>query len=336
MHPQSFSTFHRGQRGRRAFTLVELLVVIAIIGILIALLLPAIQAAREAARRSQCANNLKQIGLGALNHIDTQRFFPTGGWGWRCMPECDHGYGKNQPGGWVYNILAFVDAKPLRNMEVGTTTSARQTLLQELVQTPMSMMNCPSRRAAITYPEGPYAGSFFNWTDPPTVARTDYAGCAGDARNNYPVDPHDYGPPSVPSAPTYGWPPANDQMTGVITRHGQITPRQVSDGLSHTILVGEKSLSQDYYYNGWDAADNQNMYMGFDWDINRWGNNDLVLMRDRQGVYNVANFGSAHPSICQFVFCDGSVHGLVYLIDGETLSYLASRNDGKTPDSSKY
>ena len=237
---------NQNKGGCKAFTLVELLVVIAIIGILIALLLPAIQAAREAARRSQCANNLKQIGLGAVNHLDAQKYFPTGGWGWLCLPEYTRGYGKNQPGGWVYSILAYIDTKSLRKLAVSLAdgTAEGKTNMNQLLQTPTNIMNCPTRRPSVLIPAGPYYNQYwYGYSSPATVVRADYAGCAGDAdcankpTNTATYDSFDVGPSNVAGAQAYSW---TDIATGVIYQHSAVKPKDIPDGLSHTFLVGEK------------------------------------------------------------------------------------------------
>src|SRR5947207_12126668 len=98
---------------RDGFTLIELLVVIAIIAILIGLLLPAVQKVREAAARTQCLNNLKQMGIGLHSCHDTNGYFPSGGWGWNWMGDPDRGSGKRQPGGWVFCILPYVEQQQL-------------------------------------------------------------------------------------------------------------------------------------------------------------------------------------------------------------------------------
>ena len=131
------------------FTLVELLVVIAIIGILIALLLPAIQAAREAGRRAQCKNNLKQIGLASMNHLDTQKFYPTCGWGYHWTGDPDRGYGTQQPGGWLFNLLPYLDQAVVHDMARGLPagSTAKYQMLARMNGTTIATYNCPSRRS---------------------------------------------------------------------------------------------------------------------------------------------------------------------------------------------
>ena len=148
----------KAPRPKTAFTLVELLVVITIIGILIALLLPAVQAAREAARRLQCGNNLKQLGMAALNHEQQQGYLPTGGWcSWAGEPL--RGFGKNQPGGWQYCLLPYMELQELHDLGVneGPTRDENMKLANRLgfkqrIQTPVAAFNCPTRRKMTVCP----------------------------------------------------------------------------------------------------------------------------------------------------------------------------------------
>lgn len=315
-----------GMRRRDAFTLVELLVVIAIIGVLVALLLPAVQSAREAARRSQCANNLRQLGLGLMLHHDAHGHYPTGGWGHRWVGLPDRGAGIGQPGGWAYNILPFIEETALYSL--GDMDSRHE--LARRIETPIPTFYCPSRRAPVpgvcnvAHCGRPQecCGS----GQPAKVAgRSDYAANGGDVRLMF-----GRGPESLEAAENYSW-PVMDANTGLIHSRSQVSMRKVPDGTSKTYLVGEKYLNPDQYLTGLDGGDNESLYSGDELDLYRWTTLEVVYLprQDRPGTSNGVAFGSAHVSGLHMMFGDGSVRFLNYQIEPELHRRLGNRDDGQ-------
>jgi prepilin-type N-terminal cleavage/methylation domain-containing protein/prepilin-type processing-associated H-X9-DG protein len=258
---------------RQAFTLVEVLVVIAIIGVLIGLLLPAVEMARESSRRSACANNLRQLGVAVKLHIDAHGAFPTGGWGAEWAGDPDAGFGPKQPGGWIYNVLPYLEQNALRETAKGQTAAAKRTALAKLLETPVAVFNCPSRRLPRAYP---YTGSsaLKNVDAPSNVAKSDYV---------------------INRAVSFA-------KSEVILAEIQLTK-----GMSNTVLAGEKSVAQDHYTDGAAEGDSLGMFLGDCSDIAR-----EVRGSPAPDSATQAGFGSPHTGVCNFVYGDGSVRSIAY------------------------
>jgi len=123
----------------RAFTVVELLVVISIIGMLLSLLLPAVQASRECARANTCKNNLREIGLALLNHESALKRFPSGGWGFQWYGDPDRGSDLAQPGGWAFSVLPYIERRDLRSYGAGQSGQPKFQAIAQINETPISL-----------------------------------------------------------------------------------------------------------------------------------------------------------------------------------------------------
>jgi prepilin-type N-terminal cleavage/methylation domain-containing protein len=317
---------------RRGFTLVELLVVITIIGILISLLLPAVQAVREAARRLACKNNLYQLGLGAQQHVERQGYFPSSGWGYMWTGDPDMGFGAKQPGGWTYNILPFIDMGEIHDIGVGKPYDQKYNVLALQMSAVVPLFHCPSRRQAVGYPA---VWPCWNAGQPATLAKTDYAANGG----TNPV--LGSGPSDMSCLNTYpncNWYSGHDLVSinevqnGVSGERTEVQIPHITDGLDYTLFAGEKYMNPNYYFTGNCCADNSTVYQGNDWDTNRWSGAGAEYrpMQDTIGFEDCTyRFGSAHAMGFHVVFCDGSVKMLRYGIDSTVWYRMGNRKDGQ-------
>ncbi len=311
---------------RFAFTLVELLVVIAIIGILIALLLPAVQAARESARRTQCLNNLKQMGLGAQNYHDKNGWLPPS-------------RVANEYVTWAVLLLPFIEQENF--YEQWNIKRRYEDQLPSVTIRPVPAYFCPSRR-------GPFEAFSNEGADPgPSGALSDYAACAGPGTGNGLANATGTGRSLGAFANGNATFP-NPQTTPptVLDWKGDVTFNDILDGTTHTFLIGEKHVRSFNpqgrpigFGTGEDrsvyTSNNANNYRRFAGVTNESPPVEQIICRDDsfhvvQAVHN-RGFGSRHRNIaCQFVFCDGSARPFKESTSVRILHALATRKGGET------
>jgi prepilin-type N-terminal cleavage/methylation domain-containing protein len=288
----------------RGFTLVELLVVIAIIGILIALLLPAVQAARESARRSQCQNNLKQIGLAVHNYHDVQKYLP---------PSRSDTFET-----WAVSIMPYMEQA--NQSELWDLTKRYHLQVPDAVTPAPAGYYCPTRRRGPTLSidpaDIPDAGSGGHVPG----ACADYAACAGDPKGT-----SDYYPGQNLAN---GGPAATGAFRHKHTK-GQfrINFSSILDGLSNTLFVGEKHIPNEQY--GKTKGIDSSIYNGDTGSAFRRAGPGIPLAKGPKTTSPASIFGSYHPGVCQFVFGDGSVKALQISIELTNLGRLAHRQDGE-------
>ncbi len=313
------------KRRRYGFTLVELLVVIAIIGILIALLLPAVQAAREAARRLQCANHLKQLSFASLVLHEQFRGLPVS------RMACHHGT-------WPVELWPFIEQASLVDQWDDELAFHFQSVESKQMQVPFYY--CPSRRSPnqLSRP-----GQDTRKGSPDVQAALgDYAGCAGDGIDwvqqwdYYNINPDGYG--KADGTIVHMSLAVSERCGGTdpnFIYRGHIRPvnlKEITDGTTNTILLGEKHVRKvgyGYYSRGTEIIGDNSIYNGDYLATScRFAGTGFPLALSPDELVNY-NFGSSHPGVCQFTFADGSVRALSTTIDTAILDLLANRHDGE-------
>jgi prepilin-type N-terminal cleavage/methylation domain-containing protein len=299
----------RQNHKRSAFTLIELLVVIAIIAVLMALLLPAVQQAREAARRSQCSNNLKQLGLAIHNFENARQTLPSS----RLGP---------QHATWFVQILPYLEQPSLYNLWNLSNTYYVQTPQTQMAQVPV--FYCPSRRSDMLSTQFEISSTGIPDSQQYPGALGDYAGNGGQFAGAIVDDPLCNGVMCQ----------ANSQVTNsqIVSTQSQTKLRDVTDGTSQTFLVGEKHVPLSMFGQSGPSWGDGSIYNGdFPRNFSRIAGQPKFNLgtgpTDLTGPWH-CKFGSYHIGICQFLFTDGHIVALSTSIDLNVLNRLAVRNDG--------
>jgi hypothetical protein len=282
---------------------------------------------RESSRGSQCGENLRKIGQAVLAHEQAQKFFPTGGWGYRWYGDPDCGFDVKQPGGWCFNVLPYLDHREIHDMSLGRKGSDKLRASVKMVATPVPEFICTSRRPMKAYPS---THDFNNGEYFKDAAKTDYAIIHGDSSPDF-----SSGPASITDV-KYKWPDTSS-VTGISFVGSMVQAKEIKRGLSNMYMVGEKYLVSRNYFNGQDSTDDASLYHGHDSDIAR------IVSRDPGHICppgcdsdaessDFLSFGSAHPTTWNMVFCDGSLRSLSYDIDLELHRALGNRNNEEKVD----
>jgi uncharacterized protein DUF1559 len=296
---------------------------------LVGILIPAVQSARDAARRTQCRNNLRELGQAVHAHLSGVKHYPSGGWGGAWVGDPDRGNGKRQPGGWVYNLLPFIEENALHQKGKGVPDIERRVAAASVAETPIAIMICTSRRAATPYPI-PSSLPLVN-ADPSTAAgRTDYAINVGTRGGNRVGATG--GPPDLASGDRDDYPAWLVKYDGVSFVHSRVRSKDVIDGAAYTYLIGEKYLNPDDYETGRDPGDSGNMYTGMAPDQSRRAGENSLPKLDTPRMVDDRTFGSPHVGGVHFVFCDGSIRTIQYDITSRVHSQLANRSDQQVID----
>jgi len=297
------------QRPLHGFTLVELLVVIAIIGILVALLLPAVQAAREAARRTQCINNLKQIGVASYNYHDVHKSLPVSTSPFHYFPDS----GDQSGWSWSISILPFMEEQPLYEQletschgNYASGRGIRTAACRPLLKTTLPSFHCPSDGDVVGISTSQPSWVRFG------VAMTSYKGNIGDR-----------GLGGTPDCTRWDW----KTCTGLIHAHTFIQPirfKDITDGTSHTMLVGEDVVEHNYHSSLYHSDTD---YAGTQSPLNFFPDPPTPLL-----WWDVMSFRSRHPGGAQFCFADGSIHFFGEAINYELYQALSTRAEGEVAE----